>query len=1227
MGIFSNLRRSPGGTRQRLAPAVSSSDLGELTSATSDDSFDAGPSNTAPDSGPDPADPPKPMSSGQVPFTGAYLMVPPIETHVAAPVSLAGSPQDFLSTRRPIRVSARSLTHQIDPVMAGLLRAPLANSAGSPQSGESPAGGPALVYRQQVEQEIPEAEPDEQVRINWATASRPVVSPVRRVRPVAQPVPKALQPGALPPTRPRQLSAPAVPLGPVASAAPLDPELIAEVKAVTAATRSGDAQDSHRSAVPMDSAAGAVGGRAAGPRIRMRSRRTPPADTPAAAVQPPAGDLNDRQPEVDHLDPLPSQASEQLDAPTESEQAAATPTLHVERAVPAKAARPEPAHSAPRELAKAGESTAPANPHEPAQLGKATEPIGGADESAAAAPEVQGAREAQEVTPSPAPRAPELGTPDAPTQPLLGASGDGIQRSAARLGAPAFETESVALDSQTVERPDGMPAELPSMVYRSSPRAEPGTNDGIGDESAPAADSAVVSDRGKSDSANRSADQPARKRDEGSPSEHVGSVPGVPSADSEATVPAVSKAEAIAVSSLGPSTAGPDTTGGVWAEPNDEAAQRPLVGAAGDGIARSAIKAGDPPSAADDPPEAGGLPPLGAAGQQQVSGPDASGTGSVPLLHRSSDRDASPDLPTLPEAGTGRGSTQDTAPVSNPAGDPSDAANESVAARLVDDSTALVNERPVLHERPVPVNGSPAHSQQPLSRMTAGAVERHAAGSHQPAADDLGRAAVAEPPASGSAIASGTSAGVPDSGAGAAKSVAPGASVSGASVPGTSAPAGSASGPSMPDAPALGASVPGASASGTSVLGASVPGASVPGASVSDAPASGASALGASASEFTAASSPPGLVGSRPLIGDQAAGIQRAATSPGEVAAGVGRPVPDSGQIVNRRQSGSAKSADHSGLEGGDSRITMSLPPRVQAVVRHVSGVNPGSVSITRGAEVDRRARKLSANAFTEHGRIHLPGQVPLTSARAQQLLAHEAIHVIQHRQRGGRMPDEGTPEGQALERQAQQAEQAMASGSWGAGHLLKVVAGGGAVPAGSAVGAALNDVPQSAGTHSTNAPLAGTQPTRPGPKSSHALGLPPKRTPPLIKTRDTAAMVAAKAQQAAADAVDERLGAEPAETASLASHPTRTSGAAGSGSGVQRSVNLESLATDPELKALRSQANGVNQPPQPAGSDPATDRASIERHAKLLYPVIRGLLRAELLRDRERRGQMFKDW
>jgi hypothetical protein len=38
-------------------------------------------------------------------------------------------------------------------------------------------------------------------------------------------------------------------------------------------------------------------------------------------------------------------------------------------------------------------------------------------------------------------------------------------------------------------------------------------------------------------------------------------------------------------------------------------------------------------------------------------------------------------------------------------------------------------------------------------------------------------------------------------------------------------------------------------------------------------------------------------------------------------------------------------------------------------------------------------------------------------------------------------------------------------------------------------------------------------------------------------------------------------------------------------------------------------------------------DQRWLEQHATALYPLIRGLLRDELLRDRERRGKMMREY
>jgi hypothetical protein len=49
--------------------------------------------------------------------------------------------------------------------------------------------------------------------------------------------------------------------------------------------------------------------------------------------------------------------------------------------------------------------------------------------------------------------------------------------------------------------------------------------------------------------------------------------------------------------------------------------------------------------------------------------------------------------------------------------------------------------------------------------------------------------------------------------------------------------------------------------------------------------------------------------------------------------------------------------------------------------------------------------------------------------------------------------------------------------------------------------------------------------------------------------------------------------------------------------------------------------------PPEGPTSDDETDRGELERQADSLYPLLRSRLRAELVRDLERRGRMTREW
>jgi hypothetical protein len=70
-----------------------------------------------------------------------------------------------------------------------------------------------------------------------------------------------------------------------------------------------------------------------------------------------------------------------------------------------------------------------------------------------------------------------------------------------------------------------------------------------------------------------------------------------------------------------------------------------------------------------------------------------------------------------------------------------------------------------------------------------------------------------------------------------------------------------------------------------------------------------------------------------------------------------------------------------------------------------------------------------------------------------------------------------------------------------------------------------------------------------------------------------------------------------------------------------------------PEIKTAATVAKAT--PPQanqnqnqPKGPDNTwRDQRWLEQHATALYPLIRGMLRDELMRDRERRGKMMREY
>jgi hypothetical protein len=86
-------------------------------------------------------------------------------------------------------------------------------------------------------------------------------------------------------------------------------------------------------------------------------------------------------------------------------------------------------------------------------------------------------------------------------------------------------------------------------------------------------------------------------------------------------------------------------------------------------------------------------------------------------------------------------------------------------------------------------------------------------------------------------------------------------------------------------------------------------------------------------------------------------------------------------------------------------------------------------VTVHEGEAAAQQANSVNAEAFTKNGQIFFASDAPVASDRGQQLLAHELTHVMQQQGRGSSMPGEHTDEGQQLEHAARRVEEHMAVG------------------------------------------------------------------------------------------------------------------------------------------------------------------------------------------------------
>ncbi len=374
---------------------------------------------------------------------------------------------------------------------------------------------------------------------------------------------------------------------------------------------------------------------------------------------------------------------------------------------------------------------------------------------------------------------------------------------------------------------------------------------------------------------------------------------------------------------------------------------------------------------------------------------------------------------------------------------------------------------------------------------------------------------------------------------------------------------------------------PPASAATTSVGGAPVNGAtSNPHTSAASALVSGTSLSATTRGTTLAATVPsavspssPGSVGREQKAGPQIrpvlagrTGIQRRARS---------RPAPG----------GSSRDTVPSGLAGfagtptpkvaGPRRV--EVPESVKQALRGSVGEPPTHVTVHEGDHAAEMTGAVNAEAFTRDGQIYLAGDAPLSSARGQELLAHELTHVIQQGGRNGSMPGEHTREGQDLESKALAVEQAMASGA-----------------------------------RETIAPKALARPSRDPetPELHHRHDGGPRDAPG--RSSWTSPPPPPRPQQASAPStVDAGADIQRRERDLRSSALSR-------GLGAIAGAVEHTLVSNIEQEVLG---------PPAAVKDKDSRYKRLERQAADLYPYIRARLRAELVRDRERRGRITRDW
>jgi len=291
----------------------------------------------------------------------------------------------------------------------------------------------------------------------------------------------------------------------------------------------------------------------------------------------------------------------------------------------------------------------------------------------------------------------------------------------------------------------------------------------------------------------------------------------------------------------------------------------------------------------------------------------------------------------------------------------------------------------------------------------------------------------------------------------------------------------------------------------------------------------------------------------------------------------------------------------------------------VRAAVSAVAGVSPTSVTLHRGAAVDKRAQALNADAFTHEGAIHIPGTSPLISDKSRKILAHELTHFVQQQQYGKTLPAEHTPLGRQLEASALHAETLVSSSP--------------AKPA-AAVTSTVSMTPARRESPTTVSGAMGSKEIAlaPGQNQPDEVELSPRRLTTMAASSTVGSTIANQPTWAGRSYSGETYGNQ-GSARPFGAAPIAPAGQPPASEQVQRRSRAQSTqqssgaAQSPsvEPRAEASPRSETAIAPQPANF--TSDARWLEQHANALYPLIRNMLRADLLKDRERRSKLMREY